>query len=247
MTGIGAYLAVDDVRGEIVLAVQGSNNIRNWIADAVFNLVDCDLTSGCEADDGFSTAWDEISAAVTAAVDSALAASPGYRFVVSGHSLGAAVGTLAGANLRLNAALGTIDIYTYGSPRVGNAVFANFVDGQAGSEWRVTHLDDPVPRLPPIVLDYYHTSPEYWLDDGTADTVTYGVGDIEVCPGIANISCNAGTGGFDIEAHLHYFEDIAGCAPPTLEWKRQSDISDEELADRLSSWAEQDRAFVTSS
>ncbi len=91
--------------------------------------------------------------------------------VATGHSLGGAVATLAAAYLR--AAGNAVDLYTYGSPRVGNDAFANFVSAQAGLEIRVTHLDDPVPRLPPLLFSYRHTSPEYWLYDGGATTTNY--------------------------------------------------------------------------
>lgn len=90
---------------------------------------------------------------------------------------------------------------------------------QAGGTYRVTHFDDPVPRLPPILLGYRHTSPEYWLSDGTSTTTDYTINDVEVCPGDANINCNAGESGFDTTAHKYYFEAISACAPD-LTYKR---------------------------
>lgn len=244
-TGIGAYVGVDHARGEVVVAVRGSNNVRNFITDVVFAFQDSDLADGAKVHTGFAAAWDEISEGVTSAVSSALSENAGYRLLISGHSLGGAVATLAGAYLRRSGYPN--DIYTFGSPRVGNDVFTDFVTDQTGAEYRVTHLDDPIPRLPPIIFDYRHTSPEYWLSTGGSETVEFAIGDILVCVGDANTDCNAGTDiGLDVEAHLHYFQEISGCGN-AFQWKRQTTESDEEVAARLSEWARQDMDYVQNS
>lgn len=105
------------------------------------------------------------------------------------------------------------DIYTYGSPRVGNTAFANFVTAQAGGTYRITHLDDAVPRLPPILLGFHHTSPEYWLYTGNATTVDYTISDMKICEGISNTTCNAGQSTLDFSAHSYYFEHTSACEP----------------------------------
>jgi hypothetical protein len=195
----------------------------------VFSKTDCSLVSGCQVHTGFAAAWAEVSSSVLAGVTAAKAANPGYAVVATGHSLGGAVATLAAAYIRK---AGTaVDLYTYASPRVGNDAFATFVTAQAGLEVRVTHVDDPVPRLPPLLFGYRHTSPEYWLSTGTATTTTYGVSDVKVCEGIANTDCNAGTSGLDVDAHNYYLGPIDGCSSGGLDFKR--DVSDAELEQRL--------------
>lgn len=153
-----------------------------------------------------------------------------------------------------------MDIYTVGSPRVGNLDYVEFVTGQAGSEYRATHYDDPVPRLPPIVLNYFHTSPEYWLEAGPATNIDYAISGIDICTGYANTSCNAGTTGLDGDAHEYYFQYM-GCGDDdngiSLRrrseilagnplWGRDSsdDISDEELAAKLTNYTYQDIAYA---
>lgn len=64
---------------------------------------------------------------------------PGPLFA-TGHSLGGALATLAGAALRPHA------IYSFGAPRVGDAAFANAL---AAPLHRVVHGSDLVPELPP--------------------------------------------------------------------------------------------------
>lgn len=119
-----------------------------------------------------------------------------------------------------------------------------------------------MPRLPPIVLGYFHTSPEYWLAAGPATNTDYDVSDIEICTGYANTSCNAGTTGFDADAHLYYFQST-GCSSndggidlrkkdeitvvgQAHKWARAdgSDMTDEELAEKLTNYTYQDIAYA---
>ena len=191
---------------------------------------------GCQIHDGFQQAWGEISTNVEGVVAFAKSLYPSFRVVATGHSLGGAIATIAAASLRQSGL--AVDLYTFGSPRVGNAAFADFVTNQTGAEFRVTHVNDLVPRLPPLILDYRHTSPEYWLSDGNATTVTYGVNDIKICVGDANTGCNGEDLLFSIEAHLYYLLPIASCSGTK---RAVSDLNDEELEARLNNWAELDR------
>lgn len=213
----------------------------------MFLQTSCALVDGCLVHTGFATAYDEIAEDLLTAVTNARAAHPDYKIVFTGHSLGAAIATLAAANVRARGF--AIDIFGYGSPRVGNRAFVDFVTKQAGSENRVTHSSDPVPRLPPIFTNYRHTSPEYWLDGGDSTKIDYTAAEIEVCEGYANLKCNAGQLGLDIDAHNYYLTAISACSPEGTPWKRfiaaDSDISDEELEAKLNDYVEQDIAAVS--
>lgn len=216
---IFGYVATDPTRSLVVVAFRGTDSVRNWIANVKIALVDTPICSSCKVHDGFNTAWFERQPAVVAAIRSAQAKNPSYKVVITGHSLGAAVATVGGAYLR---SIGiNCDIYTYGSPRVGNDYFANYVSSTSqGSTSRITHLTDPVPHLPPggtiaWLTDYYHTSPEYWLFDGNATTTDYAISDVKVCTGINTHDCADGVSVFDYnsQAHGYYFEQIGGCDP----------------------------------
>ncbi|GAB0134387.1 hypothetical protein EsDP_00002764 [Epichloe bromicola] len=241
-TGIGAYVAVDVIRREIVLSVRGSSNIRNFITDIIFAWQGCDLASDCKVHTGFAKSWEEIQDAAARAIRTAREQNPGFRVVATGHSLGGAVATLAAAHLRREGY--AVDVYTYGSPRVGNDKFADWMTGQPGGQWRVTHHDDPVPRLPPIFVGYRHISPEYWLSGGrnTRDD-DWPIGQLRVCKGIASTACNGGTFGLDILAHLHYLGETSACGGSSLVWKRD-DASDDELEQRLDDWSRKDQDYV---
>lgn len=94
------YVAVDTVREEIVVAFRGSSDLRNWIADLDFIQVSCDYTDDCYVHDGFKESWEEVSEYCFEYVEQAFTSYPNYTLVVTGHSLGAAVGTLAVVELR---------------------------------------------------------------------------------------------------------------------------------------------------
>ncbi|KAH7033437.1 lipase [Microdochium trichocladiopsis] len=225
VTDIHGYVATDVENKLIVVAYKGSTSLRNYLADFVFHRVGCaDIVDGCEVHAGFSKANDETWEKMLATLTTTVAANPTYKVVFTGHSLGGAVATLATARARK---LGfSIDLYNYGSPRVGNQAFAEFVTSQPGVEYRITHLTDPVPRLPPIFLGYHHISPEYWLSNGIANTTDYSPADIKICEGTASVQCNAGGLGFDPDAHNYYLGHITACTGP-FDFKKKRDAQGE--------------------
>lgn len=187
---------------------------------------------------GFLASWAEVKSRVLAAVATAKAANPSHKVVVTGHSLGGAIATLATVYLRK--AGHAADLYTYGSPRVGNSAFVKFVTNQAGGEYRLTHTDDVVPRLPPIITNFRHVSPEYWFDEGADGVVS--LDEIDYCPGHANLRCNGGTLGLNLAAHGWYFGPLSGCSSGTMPFRgRAAEISDAELEAKLNMYAELDR------
>ena len=101
---------------------------------------------------------------------------------VVGHSLGAALALLDGVffSLQLPEDV-TVKVIGYGMPRVGNQVFADFVDSKLSG--RVTHVNnrkDPIPIVPGRFLGFHHPSGEiHILDSGAWD----------VCPGMYSSSC----------------------------------------------------------
>ncbi|KAK1754517.1 Alpha/Beta hydrolase protein [Echria macrotheca] len=240
LTDIRGLVAVDHAKRAIIVSIRGTVSVRNWITDFIFpQLPVLDLCLGCLVHTGFLTAWKEISSAALAGLKTAKTANPFYAVIFTGHSLGASVATIGAAYAR-RAGYAGADIYTFGSPRAGNSFFANFVTNQPGNEYRVTHANDPIARLPPLVLNYRHTSPEYWLQSTDPSP-----SDVTVCQGNANLKCNGGTGGFDMSQHSLYFQQLNGCGPETdTPWKQRRDLSDEEIAAQLAEWAREDAELV---
>lgn len=218
------FVAVDDQNKLIVLAYRGSTSLGNWIGNLNVEFDAFSLCSGCQVHGGFLSSWTASKDQVTTSLTQARAANPGYQVIATGHSLGAAIATLAAADLRqqgFNIALVCISClydtltnckqYTYGSPMVGNSNFANFVTNQGGGNFRVTHANDAVPKLPGYILDYRHVSPEYWVTTPSGQTVDPNA--IKVSSGILDLWGNQGTFLASISDHLWYFNAISGCSP----------------------------------
>lgn len=190
-------------------------SLTSWIGDVIWARELASLCDGCWAHFGFLFAYHEIASSVNTSLTSAARLFPSYKITVTGHSLGGAVATLLGMHIR--DAGYDADIYTYGSPRVGNEALARYITHQPGSNYRVTHLADAVPRLPPLQVGFRHTSPEYWLSDGYPRTVDYDPDDVVVCKGYYNTACNSGAPWWqvDLTSHLYYLVAISHCGAAT--------------------------------
>ena len=67
---------------------------------------------------------------ITAAVRKMHAEHPNAPLYAIGHSMGAALATICAMDVKFKVGLRDVRLYTFGSPRVGNLEFANFVYGQ---------------------------------------------------------------------------------------------------------------------
>ncbi|EFY84713.1 extracellular lipase [Metarhizium acridum CQMa 102] len=141
------------------------------------------LCHECRVHQGFWAAFTGIKGRMMQVVQEQLRQNPGFKVVATGHSLGGGVATLAGAYLRKGGV--RTDIYTYGSPRVGNTAFAEYVsDGRNGRTVRVTNKHDPVTVVPgDSSAGYAHTTPEFWFPEGLGRPA-------KVCKGVHNLACS---------------------------------------------------------
>jgi hypothetical protein len=92
----------------------------------------------------------------------------------------------------------------------GNLPLAQFITAQTTENYRVTHAQDIVPKLPGYLLGYAHISPEYWITSGNNVTVT--PNDIQVSTGNIDLSGNEGLlNGNNAADHSWYFNAISSC------------------------------------
>jgi hypothetical protein len=90
--------------------------------------------------------------------------------IITGHSLGGALATLAAVHiskhLELQGMKNRIEaVYTYGQPAVGGRSFYNTYGELHDRTFRFVHGADIVPFTPPFP-PYRHVGDQYWLDDG---------------------------------------------------------------------------------
>ena len=213
LTDVTGYLATDTSRSLIILAFRGSSSVRNFITDANFPTVPTpEICSGCSIDQGFYSSWKEAKSGVLAALTTATTANPTYTIVITGHSLGGAIADIAAVEIRNSGK--NVELYTYGAPRIGGAKVSDYISNQKkGGNYRVTHYDDPVPRLPPLAFGFRHISPEYYIKSGNLVPVT--AQDINIYTGNLNLGGNTGSvqSLTDTDAHGWYFNNISHCNP----------------------------------
>ena len=78
------------------------------------------------------------------------------RIRITGHSLGAALATLCAVDLQYNFKNADIEVFLFGSPRVGNTAFAKSYNKRVFKTLRVTNGNDIVTKLPPKLFGYRH-------------------------------------------------------------------------------------------
>lgn len=109
---------------------------------------------------GFVNAYMSVQRNVHRYVQSMLPAN--LTFV--GHSLGGALATLGAIDFQLTyQGRYAIDIYTFGSPKVGNPAFRDLFNEHVPNHYRFVHGLDIVPELPRFWQGYYHVNQLYRL------------------------------------------------------------------------------------
>jgi len=120
---------------------------------------------GGRVHEGFYRALDLAWPAVEQAI--ALCWSPPKSLWFTGHSLGAALATLAVAKMR-DRNQSVSGLYTFGQPRIGDRDFAKkFNDDFGKYTFRFVNNNDVVARIPPRELQYRHVGTlKYFTEDG---------------------------------------------------------------------------------
>ncbi|KIX92906.1 uncharacterized protein Z520_11382 [Fonsecaea multimorphosa CBS 102226] len=181
------FVAVDHTNQLIVMSFRGTTSFENILADINLVMEPWDVCDSCTAHSGFLDSWQTVKPQIQNVLANAKATYPSYQIISTGHSLGGAVATLAAADLRSSGY--DIALYTYGSPMTGNYFLATFITNQSGGNYRVTHAQDLIPKLPGYPI-FAHVSPEYWITSATNVAVT--VNDIQESTGVYDLQGNQG-------------------------------------------------------
>jgi predicted lipase len=157
--------------GDVVIAIRGTEGTLEWIHDAEFLQVPCPFLSGAgHTDDGFTAMYESLttgaapnSPSVVRALATLSHPRPVSSVTICGHSLGGSLATLLALDVAANTAFKNPAVYTYGSPRTGDSLFASTFDQVVKNSFRVANRVDIVPTLPPPV-DYEHVLNPYELN-----------------------------------------------------------------------------------
>ena len=162
-TDLRAVITWDD--DHIVVAIRGTVDLRNWILNLDVLLAGLANGGRAKVHAGFLRG----STAILPGIVDALLPAGGDKsslppIDVTGHSLGGSVGTLIAYALH-DQGFKVRDIYTFASPRVGNAAWRDLYNAELGARtFRVVAAGDLVPLLPGLLDGYRHVGQEIYLD-----------------------------------------------------------------------------------
>ena len=193
-----AYTAYDESNDRILVAVRGSANIENWFENLDAFRTTYDKCDGCEVHAGFHDAYLDLKDSLIPSVVSLHDAHPHAEIAVIGHSLGAAIATFIFVDVYET--IGYVDyFYTYGSPRVGNDRFSEYMSNNFPNVFkaRITHNMDPVPHLPLVSMGFLHIDREVFYVEDDSRHFICNVGEDPNCSNQFKIPA-------DIADHLDY-------------------------------------------
>lgn len=152
-----------DKTGDVAIAIRGTEGWLEWIHDVDFLQVPCPFLAGAgHTEDGFTDMYESLRTGATPGSPTVVNALGNLTFpqpvgsvTICGHSLGGALATLLALDVAANTAFTSPAVYTYGSPRTGDSLFAATFDQVVKNSWRVANRLDIVPALPPP-LAYEH-------------------------------------------------------------------------------------------
>jgi Lipase (class 3) len=205
-----AFAGWNSKDNEIVLSFRGTNglDLENWISNikVLMRVYPNSPITGAEVHTGFFQAYDEIKDKVRLAVNTLFQAHPTATIFVTGHSLGGALATFAALDIKLNInPAAKVTLYTYGQPRCGNEKFSDLLFSKLDGKYiRVTHYDDTVAHIPPLISYFKHAGNEVWYKSKTYDSYfvecsnSAGVTESKLCSNSLWLK----TG---IDAHTSYF------------------------------------------
>ena len=140
------------------LAFRGSEQVSDWLTNARF--MPTSREQGVHIHTGFIDALDEIWEELAVAVR-----AKDLPIVVTGHSLGGAVASLAALRLAI-AGAAVAGVVTFGQPRTGHGDFRRLYDGLlAGVTLRFVNHIDLVTRVPLLAQNYRHIGRRMYFDD----------------------------------------------------------------------------------
>ncbi|GGG88674.1 lipase family protein [Paenibacillus radicis (ex Gao et al. 2016)] len=135
---------------DIIIAFRGTSSTNDWIADVLASQIKFPYLpeEDCLTHHGFTEIYSSAREQVVACLGDL---SPDKNLYITGHSLGAALSTLCAVDVAANTNHTAPQLFTYGSPRVGDPEFATVFTTYVPNSYRLANLYDIVTYAPPAV------------------------------------------------------------------------------------------------
>lgn len=136
---------------KVFIVFRGTKTPKEWLNNFSINFKEYFIPSFGNIHEGFLHVYESIREKIREARGSMDA---GTKLYVTGHSLGAALATLSLPDIELNCKKKIRAVYTFGSPRVGDSVFAGaFNEAFKNRSYRIVNTSDIVTSIPlPVPL-----------------------------------------------------------------------------------------------
>lgn len=134
---------------EVIIAFRGTSSAQDWISDFIASQKRYPYLKGpIYTHKGFTDIYastrDKLITSIRKLPDS-------KRLYITGHSLGGALATLCALDLAVNTSFASLQLMTFGSPRVGDPDFSKACANYVPDSYRIANLFDIVPLAPPNV------------------------------------------------------------------------------------------------
>jgi triacylglycerol lipase len=143
---------------EIIISFRGTEDITDFFKDVELIQVNFPFVPQVgKTHNGFTKVYRKL--VRNNIIDTLINLSNRKKLYITGHSLGGALATLCALDVAVNTKFKQPILYTFGSPRVGNATFVSSYNSIIEESIRVENAYDIIPRYPPesfLGMKYYH-------------------------------------------------------------------------------------------
>lgn len=210
-----AFVGVAQNPNAVVIAFRGTqeHSLQNWVEDLFWKQLDLNYPGMPDAmvHHGFYSAYHNTTMrpAILSAVKRAKEIYGDLDIMVTGHSMGGAMASFCGLDLKVNHEAKNVQVMTFGQPRIGNAIFASYYSKLVPNTIRVVNDHDIVPHLPPYYSyfpqkTYHHFPREVWLYNIGLGSLVYKAEKICDDSGEDPDCCRSVTGNSILD-HLNYY------------------------------------------
>jgi hypothetical protein len=171
---------VGSMETSIYIVFRGSQSFSNFVDDFDIRTRE-EYCTGCLVHKGFYEATQSVLPDVLDEISRLQTKNPKLDdIVITGHSLGAALATIAALDLAKKGF--HVKLINFGSPRLANSNLAEYISKMLPIRLRVTNHRDPVPHLPLFALGFDHIQGEYYEDENAF---------VHECMGTSDPTCSS--------------------------------------------------------